>query len=156
MGGGAAGAAMLPVDCHGAQLELFASITYGPQSSRFGFLVLASDGEYTQVGYDLHRSQIYVDRTRSGSSMDADIRAGPWYGASRQGGESTMHMYVDHSLVTLIVDNRTALSVWVHPTLSASVGVALFADAPGVIAQTIDVWQLQDAQVHQSESMLLI
>ncbi|MNL86367.1 hypothetical protein D3C87_2150450 [compost metagenome] len=54
-------------------------------------------------------------------------------------------MYVDHSIVTLIVNNSTAFSVWVHPN-ETSTGIALFADAPGVVAESMDVWQLADPE----------
>ena len=46
-----------------------------------------------------------------GASMDADVRAGPW--AEGAGRLATVHAYVDHSVVSLIVDNRTALTAWV-------------------------------------------
>ena len=58
-----------------------------------------------------------------------------------------MHAYVDHSVVAVIVDNATALSVWVHPQREDSVGVRLFATGPGVAATRLDVWQLTDANL---------
>ena len=34
--------------------------------------------------------------------------------------------YVDHSIVTVIVENQTALTVWVHPSSPNSTNLALF------------------------------
>ena len=48
------------------------------------------------------------------------MRAGPWH-APLAGGVTTLHAYVDHSIVSLIVDNRTALTAWVHAQFSESV-----------------------------------
>ena len=140
------GAAFLPPPALGAQLEISARIKYADGASRFGLRVLAGPGEQTEFGFDFARSQIYIDRTRSsGGKMDVDVRAGPWFGRRAAGGEATLTAYVDHSLVALIVDNVTALSVWVHPQRNSSVGVALFADGSGVVAAELDVWQLNDA-----------
>ena len=37
-----------------------------------------------------------------------------------------LQAYVDHSIVTVIVENQTALTVWVHPSSPNSTAVALF------------------------------
>ena len=73
------------------------------------------------------------------------MRAGPWSGRQAAGGATTLHAYVDHSVVAVIVDNTTALSVWVHPQREDSVGVRVFATGEGVTATKLDVWQLKSA-----------
>lgn len=109
--------------------------------------MLAGPGERTAVGFDVEHAQAYVDRTQSsGGLKDADVRAGPWHGANKDtGGTVSVHAYVDHSLVTFIVDNRTAFSVWVHPQKNTSTSVSLFASEAGVVARSIDIWTLSDA-----------
>lgn len=37
--------------------------------------------------------------------------------------------FVDHSIITVIVENQTSLTVWVHPTSPNSTGLSLFFDA---------------------------
>ena len=44
-------------------------------------------------------------------------------------GEVQFHAYVDHSIVTVLVENQTALTVWVHPSAANSTGLALFCNA---------------------------
>jgi hypothetical protein len=71
--------------------------------------------------------------------------------------------YVDHSIVTVIVENQTALTVWVHPFSPNSTNLALFqrsnplAHAPaaagdgaaaaagvaGPMVASMEVWQMK-------------
>merc|ERR1711884_441725 len=80
--------------------------------------------------------------------MDADVRAGPWPSDDAKPGEPrsiSVHIYVDHSIVSLIVGNQTAITAWVHPSQPDSVGVALFSDRGDVEATSIAIWQLASA-----------
>lgn len=168
-------AAAVPLPASGAQLEISTTISYGSNATRFGFLVLAGQtgdqqmggegrySEFTVIGFDVVRNQIFVDRSRCGTDLDADVRAGPWptelvhmegdktapvAGVIGAGKRVSLHMYVDHAIVTLIVNNQTAFSVWAHPSSSKSTGLALWADdsATSVMAETLDIWQLRDPQ----------
>ena len=118
---------------------------------KFGLRVLASEQEYTEIGFHpqhpMGLGQVYVDRRwSSGGLRDVDIRAGPWPTFESDGGIATLHAYIDHSLVTVIINNATSFSVWVHPQSNASVGVALFAEKGGCAkAADISVWQLSDS-----------
>eukprot|EP00966_Prymnesium_polylepis_P115886 2678967-Prymnesium_polylepis.1 len=71
----------------------------------------------------------------------APVRAGPWVAPMDE--VTTVHAYVDHSIVTLIVDNRTALTAWVHPQHPDSTGVGVFSDGghEGELL-SLDVWTL--------------
>ena len=139
----------------GVQLEISARLTF-PQfrTGRFGLRVLANasssagsttEAEYTEVGFErtANHSRVFVDRRRSsGGVRDADVRSGPWVPS---GSLTNLHLFVDRSIVTLIADNVTSISVWVHPTdVAASERVALFSSVRGVKAERIDVWQLAD------------
>ena len=150
-------ALFLPAEASGVQLEIAARISFAASAhsvGRFGLRVLANDAssEYTEVGFQrgVH-DRVFVDRRRSsGGVRDADVRAGPWLNASTA-AQVQLHLYVDRSIVTLIVDNSTTFSLWVHPTTPReSTRVALFVDSgegeaegvAGLRAETIDVWQL--------------
>ena len=49
--------------------------------------------------------------------------------------------------VTVIVENQTALTTWVHPTFANSTGVALLSlgGGPTPLLVAMDVWELDDA-----------
>jgi hypothetical protein len=141
----------------GVQLEISARLKFPEfRTGRFGLRVLAnascaesSAAEYTEVGFEraANHSRVYVDRRRSsGGVRDADIRSGPWVPT---GSVTNLHVFVDRSIVTLIADNVTSISLWVHPTdVAASQRVALFSgpSIQGVHAEQIDVWQLADPE----------
>lgn len=152
--------APLPAPASGNQLEIAATIKFSSTAvGRFGLRVLSGTSpvlEYTEIGLDLAHGRAYVDRTlSSGGEQDVDVRAGPW--KPRPDGLVDVHAYVDHSIVTVIVDNRTTLSVLVHPQSNASTGVALFAVGGGAVeAQTIDIWQLRDSQPLSGSQPLLV
>lgn len=151
----------------GAQLEIRATfeLTAARQAAagtaaggHFGLLVLAARGgssgggdgsapsdERTVIGFDIARQLVFLDRTASGAAMDADVRAGPWPTAAAGAAFITVHAFVDHSVVSLIAANETAISAWVHPQGGASTGVALWADVDGVTLTSIDIWVLADS-----------
>ena len=157
-----AGVVTLPPSAFGAQLEILATFRFpsaeamsaaaADASQQFGLQVLASNGtagdaERTVVRFDLRRKMVLLDRTSSGAELDADVRAGPLPSptASVGGGrrEISVHVYVDHSVVSLIAGGETAISAWVAPQRAESVGVALFSElVGGAVEADIDVWQL--------------
>ena len=138
----------------GVQLEISARLTFPLfRTGRFGLRVLANASsragstvaEYTEVGFErtANHSRVFVDRRRSsGGVRDADVRSGPWVPSGSL--TTNLHVFVDRSIVTLIADNVTSISVWVHPTDVASERVALFSTVRGVKAERVDVWQLAD------------
>ena len=169
---------MLPQTAFGPQLEIFATFKFpsvipaaADTNASFGLIVLASNGssseqpERTVVRFDLQRQMVLLDRTKSGASLDADVRAGPLpvpqpkvnngqqphtkaddgqQTKANNGHQLSIHVYVDHTVVSLIVANETAISAWVAPTRAESVGVGAFSDlgGGGEVELDIDVWQL--------------
>ena len=55
-----------------------------------------------------------------------------------------LHAYIDGPIVTMIVSNETALSVYVYPQRNESIGVAAWASGI-VAAASVDVWELASA-----------
>jgi sucrose-6-phosphate hydrolase SacC (GH32 family) len=149
----------------GAQLEISATISFNPSatSGRFGLGVLCGEVggvlEHTDVGLDLATQQVFIDRRNSSAHFtDTDIRAGPIPKTLAQAGEVKLHAYIDHSIVTVIFENQTALSVWVHPVSADSTSLALFHSAPAGVATwsseatpvlaSMEIWQLANATLH--------
>eukprot|EP00035_Acanthoeca_spectabilis_P011638 m.205377 g.205377 ORF g.205377 m.205377 type:complete len:572 (+) comp15409_c0_seq2:2143-3858(+) len=116
-----AAAAVPLIGINGSQLEIEATFLVNLTSTQcdFGLTVLSNQAtEFTAVGINLSsvadmKGAAYIDRTHSGLPSDADVRAGPL--GTSLGSTVTMHVFVDHSIVSVIVNNATALTVWVHP-----------------------------------------
>jgi len=162
----AAQAQFLPRSAWGPQLEIVATFRWKSQPSKapaqFGLAVLASNSsgsaghaktaERTAVCFDIRRQLVLLDRTRSGAALDADIRAGPMPGSAAAAADEhqvTVHVYVDHAVVSLIAGNETAISAWVAPQRAESVGVALFAEGLVGVTADVDVWQLATPVHHE-------
>ena len=57
-----------------------------------------------------------------------------------------LHAYVDGPIVTMIVNNETAISAYVYPQRNESIGVAAWA-SDTVDAASVDAWELAAAEV---------
>ena len=144
-------------DVSGTQLEIEAVFTVPTHVSagQFGLVVLSSGAEeYTAIAFDWPRKHVVLDRTKSGATGlqgDDDARAGPWIADDARAvnaGEVTvrLHAFVDNQIVSLIVDNQTAISAWVNPTREASDRLGLFSElVSGESARlvSLDAWRLE-------------
>merc|ERR1712224_426094 len=80
-----------------------------------GILGIAGPDEETRVGVDLRSGLVFVDGSKQGAcaawgspvGCAAGLRAGPLLGSAR---ELTVHCYVDHSFVSCIFNNMTAIT----------------------------------------------
>lgn len=139
------------INVAGPRLEILASFSNvfsaagecGP-AHEFGVLVFGSDDftEHAAVGFDARAKHVFIDRTNVGKNATFhDVRAGP---CLSDGGESmglTMHVYVDHSIVTVIANNQTAITVYAPRGSKNSIRVAPYA-LGGCVDATLDVWKL--------------
>ena len=110
-----------------------------------GFPKAGGGYEHTDIVFDLSLNQVQVDRRSSSSNgTDNDVRAGPMPASLGTAGTVRFHAYIDHSIVTVIVENQTALTTWVHPVSADSTGIALFNSGPGPAPTVVEmtVWQL--------------
>lgn len=132
-----------PLDASGETLDLTARLTAGT-ASKFGLNVRAGNGQYTQIGYDVHTGQLYLDRTHSGdvsfSSSFPNVKTAPL--ALNQGGV-TLHILVDASSVEVYADQgQVTLTDQIFPDAS-STGVSLFADGGTATLDTLQAWHLK-------------
>jgi hypothetical protein len=144
----------------GRQLEIFARFQVTSNCS-FGLYVLASKSlaEYTTIGVDIRDDVTYVDRRNSSGPTPLvpsrgvlDVRAGLLPPAQQSVADAKgsiartihIHVFVDGPIVTFIVCNETALSVYVYPQLQTSGGVGLWSSGgTGAVRASADVWQLR-------------
>ena len=114
----------------GLQAEVLATFPGGQGGS---LVVLGDDAGATVITLDVRRKLVIVNATSQGNNQ---IRAGPLPEAAAH----TVHVYLDHSIVEIIVNNETALVVYAAP--SSATGNVRLSAAPGA---RLDVWALKDA-----------
>merc|ERR1712070_796143 len=126
------------------QAEVYAS--FGPRTSSsqdFGLTVLGDgkgQGNHVAITLSPRTGLVSVDGTAQGNS---DIRAGPLPPASSSGGWN-VHAIIDHCLLELIVNNITALTVYLNPPADAG-HIELFSGGSADVEDTFDAWILETA-----------
>lgn len=132
------------VGVRSATLEIEATVRRG-EASRVGLEVLASDDgrEATTVWIDFAGKEFTVDKTRSSLDprcfTDAEVAPHP---AMRD--EVKVHLYLDGSVLEVIVDDAVAMSTRAYPTLAHADRVALIAEG-GTAHVDLQAWTLHDA-----------
>jgi sucrose-6-phosphate hydrolase SacC (GH32 family) len=121
------------------------NVDFPADSAPFGISVLGrgpQSRERTVVSIDPVHRLVCVDGTAQGNGS---MRCGPYEERASDRGRATMHVYVDHSIIEVIVNNITALTVSVAPSGPGARRVALHGVVPGMDAAA-DVWELLDAE----------
>ncbi len=125
----------------GQQLEVLASISPPPQGGRAGIQVLADQRKTaTYVGVDFDLGVVYIDGTSQGSAAQ---RAGPLFDEAR--GAVHVHVIVDHSIVTAIFNNRTAVTATVLPATASCDGAKVFSSDLIAAPVVATAWPLATA-----------
>ena len=135
-----------PDSLQALQLEVFATFTLAAGSdprAEFGVAVLQSaDGE------DETRVSVLLGPQLVGAATSA----GPLAPQVAPGAAAvvTLHIIVDHALLTVICNNRTAITTYAAPRDANSTGISLFGvDGAGVKA-TWSAWALRDAVINNT------
>ena len=109
--------------------ELEVSLDPGT-AARSGIKVLVGDGEETVIGYDRDAGEIYLDRTRSGTTSFSPSFPSVSRGAVQVGQDGLIHLrvLVDRSSVEVFAQGgETVITSVVFPSPN-STGVRLFAE----------------------------
>ena len=117
----------------GVQADVLATF---PADAGGSVSVLGDDQCATVITIDTARKLVIVNATSQGNR---DVRAAPLPETTSH--VHTAHIYIDHSIIELIVDNTTALVVYATPA-SGTGNVQLTAGAAGA---SLDVWTLRNA-----------
>lgn len=139
----AAGAAAEAPIHAGLQAEVLAFLPEGcaQPCGACGLRVLGDGENGTTITLDVAKGLVVVDAT---SQRNNAVRGGPLPPVNARGGYE-LHVYVDHAIVELIVNNATALVVYAAPSSAAAGDVALFGlpAADGVMgAAELQAWPL--------------
>lgn len=94
---------------------------------------------------------VMVNATLQGNDQ---VRAGPL--PLLDGGRWTVHAIVDHSILEVIVNNATALVVYIAPPPEAG-RVELFGlGTDGALEGTLDVWPLKSAHSREVAEVVVV
>ncbi len=127
----------------GRRLEILAE--FEPETAReFGLRVRVGQQEGTVIGYDVTRSELFVDRTRSGRSdfhpLFARRHAGP---LPLRDGRLRLQIFVDRSSVEVFGnDGLTVLTDQIFPSLGSE-GLEVYAVGGSVKLHSFTAWQLR-------------
>ena len=111
----------------------------GGKGMRCGLSVLGdANGTATTITLSADQELVVVDAT---AQANYNSRAGPLPPSTAKGW--TVHAYVDHAIIEVIVNNVTALVVFAAP--SDSTGTAALVGVETVSGARLDAWQLASA-----------
>lgn len=122
---------VLPPAFAGDQIEILAELE--PNGAEVGLEVLRSpDGaERTRLAFDPSRGRFAHD----GREVDLPLAAGE---------PLRLHVFVDHSVMDVFVNERFAYSARVYPSRPDSLGVRAFASAGGAgRLRSLDLWEVR-------------
>ena len=107
-----------------------------------GVAVLADGRTATKITLATELGLLLVDAT---SQNNTAVRGGPLPPPDGQTGAWTIHVYADHSIVEVIVNNRTALVVYAAPASTAADRVHLVGVPASASGARLEAWALADA-----------
>lgn len=135
-----------PAGLRSQQVEIIAdfSVAAGadPQAE-FGVAVLLSED-----GADAQRVGVLLGPQLVGAAG----AAGPLSPAMAPGAAAAVHLHaiVDHGIISVIVNNRTAITVFVTPRDADSSRVELYGVDGSTITATWQAWALRDAVINNT------
>jgi len=137
----------------GKAYELMADFSALPPSGKYGVTIAAStDGsEITRIYYDRDTRQIVLDKSKSSTAKDSE---GPLlltgdYDVEAFGEPRSFHVFVDHSVVDVFVNDAAAFSFRVYPASPDSGTLGLMSDGPAKVdirAWTLDLQAPEPAE----------
>jgi hypothetical protein len=146
------------------QLELVASFTYdpaAPPAEPFGVLVLQSAdwSKATSLFVDCSSASAASSAAAAPSctcGIDASAQSGRRVAAPLMfppGGAGHVHLHaiLDGAIIEIIVNNRTAMTIFAHPTDANATGAMLFG-TPAKVLASVEGWALASIDGLDSET----
>lgn len=133
----------------GRMTEIEAHFQSPPPDGEYGLILAASpDGrEITRLYYDAGRQELVLDKERSSLGKDDEgprtLRGG--YDEAAFGKPRDFHVYIDHSVVEVFINNAAAFSFRTYPTGASSTRFGVMSSAP--TSARVRAWRLKAAPV---------
>ncbi len=144
----AASASPLLTDVHGDALEIIATFEPG-DASAFGVVVRCAPDlrEETRIEYNRQLRYITIDRSQSSLNESVEHHEQRTLCEIAAYERITLHIFLDHSVVEIFVNELVCLSSRIYPTLPESRGVGLFAHGGRARLASLDVWEMASSTV---------
>ena len=128
------------------------TLTVDPASTatEYGFEVFANEdrSEYSRVFYDVASGNIVLDKTHMSTSPDVDGPAKVMlvedYDEAAFGVPDKFHVFVDHSIVDVFINDRAAFSFRAYPEDLESIRVNVYAAGGDGEFTNLNYWTLQN------------
>jgi len=133
----------------GRTVEIDAHFASPPAQGTYGLTLAASpDGaEITRLYYDADKHEIVLDKQASTLSKDGEgpmlLRGG--YDEAAFGKPREMHVFIDHSVVDVFINDAAAMSFRTYPTRADSSRFGVMSSGP--VSATVEAWRLDAAVV---------
>jgi fructan beta-fructosidase len=134
-----------PLPAKGAAVRIDATIK-GGSASRYGLKVRTGNGQETVIGYDRAKSEIYIDRSKSG-----DVSFDPTFSGTHRAplaapkGKVRLTILVDWSSVEVFAeDGKVLLTDQIFPD-PTSTGIAAFATGGTATVESLKVQHMRSA-----------
>lgn len=119
----------------------------GEEAQQFGLDLLrsASGEEYTRIYYDQESKTLNLDLTHSSLSPTVfeDVKVNRSTPLDLLPGDRLfLHIFLDHSVIEVYVNDKSAFATRAYPALETSTGLGLFAHGGRASAHSIQVWEL--------------
>ncbi|MFI2104530.1 GH32 C-terminal domain-containing protein [Isoptericola sp. NPDC019693] len=136
----------------GNQVEILAQVDPTSTGTAYGISVGASpdNQEITRIYYD--DGDLVIDKTSSSTGFDneeAVLLRAP-YDEAAFGKPSTFHIFVDHSVIDVFINDAAAFSNRIYPTrkdgdAALSTGILLYSAGGETTFSSVDVWPLKNS-----------
>ncbi|MEQ8472004.1 MAG: Ig-like domain-containing protein [Marinoscillum sp.] len=135
-----------PISANGQSLELIVELDPNTTADRFGVNFYVSDNgqEITRLYYDAVNEQIILDK-RNSSLSPADeekVLITADYDESAFGKPEKFHIYLDHSVVDIFINDKAAFSNRIYPTQTSSSHVELVSEGSSTTFTSVESWLL--------------
>ncbi len=132
------------LDARGTKLEMMMTFK-AETASEFGLKVRVGANEFTTVGYNLERQELFIDRTQSGKIDFSERFAGKHSAAVKlEAGELQLHIFIDQSSLEVFAQNgRTVLTDLIYPSFDSD-GLEVYA-VGGTVEVTAQIWELNSS-----------
>lgn len=130
----------------GRSKEVMVEVNPAATSAAYGLLIGASEdgAEQTRIYYDVARQEIVVDKRNSSNSghvEDKQVWRGD-YDEAAFGKPQKFHVFIDHSIVDVFINDSAAFSMRIYPTGEDSDNVYLLSQGGETEFTNAESWTL--------------